>query len=66
MLQKLDDRVLDCLLHAEHCRRRAEQIADLIAKDDFLALEQRWLDLARSYEFSERLSAFTASRGRPA
>ena len=28
-------------------------------KQDFLDVEQRWLSLARSYEFAERLSNFT-------
>jgi hypothetical protein len=35
---------------------------------DYLGMEQRWLDLARSYEFAERLSNFTGppfSRGEP-
>jgi hypothetical protein len=29
-------------------------------KADFLDLERRWLSLARSYEFSERLDDFCA------
>jgi hypothetical protein len=29
------------------------------AKDDFLNMEQRWLSLAHSYEFVERLSDST-------
>jgi hypothetical protein len=29
---------------------------------DYLAMEQRWLSLARSYEFTERLSRFTKSQ----
>jgi hypothetical protein len=31
------------------------------AIQDYLEMEQRWLALARSYEFSERLSNFTAT-----
>jgi len=27
--------------------------------ESYLEMEQRWLDLARSYEFAERLSRFT-------
>ena len=34
------------------------------AKKDFLDMERRWLSLARSYEFAERLSDFTAPFGR--
>jgi len=29
---------------------------------DYLDMEQRWLKLARSYEFTERLSRFTRNR----
>jgi len=31
-------------------------------KKDFLDLERRWLSLARSYEFTERLDDFCADR----
>jgi hypothetical protein len=37
----------------------AESAADLAIKADYLGAEQRWLSLARSYEFAERLSRFT-------
>jgi len=29
-------------------------------KADYLDMERRWMSLARSYEFAERLSDFTA------
>jgi hypothetical protein len=32
------------------------------AIEDYLNMEHRWLTLARSYEFAETLSRFTASR----
>jgi hypothetical protein len=35
-------------------------------KADFLDLERRWLSLARSYEFTERLDDFCADRRRQA
>jgi hypothetical protein len=45
---------------AEHCRRGAETADTASTKDDFLDMERRWLSLARSYEFAERLSDYTA------
>jgi len=33
--------------------------ADPKLKDDFFTLERRWLFLARSYEFTERLTDFS-------
>jgi hypothetical protein len=33
-------------------------------KQDFLDMEQRWLSLARSFEFNRRLGDFSAKAGR--
>jgi hypothetical protein len=60
MLQKLSKDISECYQLAEQARRLAESANTASAKGDFLAMEQRWLALAHSYEFSERLSAFTA------
>jgi hypothetical protein len=38
----------------------AENALTSAAQKDYLDMEQRWLSLARSYEFAERLSNFTA------
>jgi hypothetical protein len=46
-------------LRAEECTRLAETARTPSAKADYLAMEQRWLSLARSYEFAEQLSRFT-------
>jgi hypothetical protein len=35
-------------------------------KADFLDMERRWLFLARSYELTERVSAFSAKSNHPA
>jgi hypothetical protein len=59
MLQSLSKEICECYERAEQCRRAAETAATPFAKDDFLDMEKRWLSLARSYEFSERLSDFT-------
>ena len=49
----------------EECKRRAKTALTADAIKDYLDMEQRWLNLARSYEFAERLSAFTKPlRGR--
>ena len=60
MLQNLTDEVDECLQRAGHCRQCAEAALDPNTKADFLDMERRWLSLARSYEFSEQLSRFTA------
>ena len=42
--------------HAEDVARKATAQPDPKLKQDFLDLEQRWLFLARSYEFTQRLT----------
>src|SRR6516162_3995337 len=39
----------------EQARQKAEAATDSYTRNDFLDLERRWLSLAHSYEFSERL-----------
>ena len=62
MLQNLSEEIRDCLHRAEECRRLSKIAVSASAIQDYLNMEQRWLSLARSYEFSERLSTFTKSR----
>ena len=59
MLQKLDSEIRECSRHAAECSRPADESQDSLTKQDFLDAEKRWLCLARSYEFAERLSNFT-------
>jgi hypothetical protein len=59
MLQKLTEEIAECYRHARECRERAEQVLYPATTNDFLDQERRWLSLAHSYEFAERLSAFT-------
>jgi hypothetical protein len=58
MLQKLSSEILECYRHVDECRQRAKEAFTDAARQDFLDMEQRWLSLARSYEFAERLSNF--------
>jgi hypothetical protein len=60
----LQNRTIDrreCYLRAEECRRWAEVAPTQSEKVDFLGMERRWLSLAHSYEFAERLSDFSRS-----
>ena len=59
MLQNLSKEIRECLRRAEECRRLANAALTESAKADYLAMERRWPSLAHSYEFAERLSAFT-------
>ena len=59
ILQNLSKDIRECYLRAEECERLAETARTPSAKADYLAMERRWLSLAHSYEFSERLSNFT-------
>jgi hypothetical protein len=65
MLNNLSEQIRDCLRHAEDCARKAAAQTDLELRDDFLGLEKRWLELARSVEFAERLTSFTKNRFKP-
>lgn len=64
MLQNLSVQIRECLGHAEDCAHQAKSEADPQLRQDFLDLEQRWLKLARSYEFADRLEAFANSAKR--
>lgn len=59
MLNNLSGDIRECLQHAEDCARKAAAQTDPKVKQDFLDLEQRWLSLARSYEFTERIGDFS-------
>jgi PAS domain S-box-containing protein len=60
MLRKLGEQVQACFDHALNARRKADRTADPALKADFLEMEKRWLTLAQSYEFTERVTDFTA------
>lgn len=58
MLTNVSEEIRECYRHAEDCARQAAAQTDPNLKKDFLLLEERWLCLARSYEFGERLTHF--------
>jgi hypothetical protein len=62
MLESLSEQIRECYEHAEECARKAAAQSDPGLKQDFLDMEQRWLSLARSFEFSRRLGDFSAER----
>jgi hypothetical protein len=55
MLNNLSEQIRDCLRHAEDCAQKAAAQTDSQLKQDFLALERRWLFLARSYDFTRQV-----------
>jgi hypothetical protein len=61
MLQKLSEQIRACHERAAEAKRKAQESADPALKADFLALEERWLFLARSYAFTDSLGNFTAA-----
>ncbi len=66
MLTNLSEEIRECLQHAEECARQAAAQNCPKLKQDFLDMERRWLSLARSYEFSERLNDFSSETKRRA
>ena len=60
-MQNLSEEIRECLRHAEQCKRRAKTALSADAIKDYLDMEQRWLSLARSYEFAEWLSNFAGT-----
>ena len=56
MLKNLSEEIRECYRHAENCARKATAQTDPQLKQDFLDLERSWLFLARSYDFTERLT----------
>jgi hypothetical protein len=59
MLNSLSEQIRECYAHAEQCARKAAAQRDPRLKQDFLDMERRWLTLAKSYEFGERLGDFS-------
>jgi PAS domain S-box-containing protein len=61
MLGKLSDQIRACHERAVEARRKAEEATpDSRLKADYLEIEKTWLILARSYAFTESLTAFIA------
>ncbi len=66
MLNSLSKQIRECLDHAEDCGRKAAALTDPKLKEDFLDMERRWLALAQSYEFTQRLGDFSNEAKRQA
>jgi hypothetical protein len=66
MLSNLSVQIRECLEHAEDCARKAAAQTDPRLKQDYLDMERRWLFLARSYQFTDRLGDFSDETGRQA
>jgi len=66
MLQNLSEEIRECLRRAEECKRLSKTATSPSAIEDYLNMEHRWLTLARSYEFAERLLKFTIGASRQA
>ena len=54
----------DCQAHAAHCAHQAHDAACPNIRQDFLRLEQSWLQLARSYEVAQQILAAGANGSR--
>ena len=66
MLNNLSEQIRECLQHAEDCARKAAELPNGSPfRQDFLQLEKRWLELAQSIEFGERLDSFTKNNPKP-
>jgi hypothetical protein len=64
MLNNVSEQIRECYRHAEDCARKAAAQTDPKLKEDFLDMERRWLFLTRSYEFTERVTDFSAETKR--
>jgi hypothetical protein len=62
MLLALSKPVAECVRRAEECGRRARTAIDASSIEHHLKMEQRWLLLARSHQFAERVERFIATR----
>jgi hypothetical protein len=47
--------VHECLRYANECAQQASLLSDPQRRQEFLDMQLRWLSIARTYEFSERL-----------
>ena len=63
MLQNLDDQFRDCVERASECAGFAKATGDLHDRKDWLALECRYLALARGIESTRRLGPLARTLG---
>jgi hypothetical protein len=60
MFVSVSNEASECRLYAEHCADKAQLQSDPQLRRWFLEMQRRWLKLARSYEFAERLEFLSA------
>jgi hypothetical protein len=63
MARPLSEEIAECYFRAYEARIIAKRAHDPVLKQEFLDMEQRWIGLARSYEFTEELANFTNEVG---
>ena len=64
VLRKLSKEMRECYRLAEQAREWAEKATDPRIRLDYLSVERSWLVVARSYDFSERLTRFARDKNR--
>jgi len=64
VLQKPAHRVGYCYAKAAECRQRSIQTHNQDIKNELLGQEHRWIQLAQSLEFTQRLADFVAETER--
>jgi hypothetical protein len=62
MLQRTNPKVSDCLDRAQAAHDRGAGSSDPEYRDACARIEQSWLQLAASYELTERIEDFLSSR----
>jgi hypothetical protein len=62
MLEHLSEEVRECVERAGECAARAKMEPNPALKRDYLDMELRWLQLARSYQFLDQLRTFSAAQ----
>jgi hypothetical protein len=66
VLDNVSKQIRECLEHAVECAQEAAELPNGSPfRQDFLQLEKRWLELARSIEFGEQLDSFTKNSPKP-
>lgn len=62
MLHSVGEHIAECLARAAEARRRAEECLDPVAKENFADIARRWIFLADSYQFVERVDRFLTQK----
>jgi hypothetical protein len=59
-----NEQIRECLRYANECRQLANISPDHGRRQELLNMQFRWLSIARSYEFSERLEFLSGIEAR--